>query len=101
MSEIRDAGWLNTLTEVEGAIAGCLTALDRYEAAFGGLLADSARSCAVPTVPAEPDDEWTARLAVAARHADGVERLLAEQEAAWSGWLTRFTAWQRSLEQRG
>lgn len=98
MSEIRDAGWMTTLTEVEGAISACLTALDKYEVAFGGLLSEH-RPDAAPSFP-HPDasDEWDTKLAVATKKTDEVERLLAEQESAWSGWLTRFSAWRRSLE---
>ena len=98
MGEIRDAGWLNTLTEVEGAISACLSALDKYEVAFGGLLCEHYTDPHPAAPPPALTSEWDDKLAVATQQADEVERLLAEQESAWSGWLNRFAAWRQSLK---
>lgn len=100
MSEIRTPEWMNTLSEVDAAITACLSALDQYESAFGGLLSEN-QVPPPPPPPPEPDDEWDARLSAVAGQAADVERLLSEQEAAWTNWTQRFSSWCRSLEHPG
>jgi hypothetical protein len=97
--------WTRTLDEVDQAIGGCLSALERYEAKFVELL----REQAVTTGPTferslpdvSPDVGWNDRLAAAKAGADEVEQLLAEQEAVWGRWRESLAAWRRLVEQRG
>ena len=94
-------GWQGTLAEVETAVGHCLAALDRYEQAFDGVLKAEgvAAAPAMAAASGERMSGWEERLSFARRHADAVEALLDEQEAEWSAWLAKYTAWRRSLEQ--
>ena len=96
------AGWQQTLAEVEQAVGNCLSALDRYEKAFDGVLRAEGSEPAAPAATAASGEQmagWEERLGFARQHADAVEALLAEQEAEWTAWLSKYTAWRRSLEQ--
>lgn len=96
MSGPRKPDWERPLTEVAAAVAECLAALDRYEAAFAPVLA-----APPPTrVPAPPstDPEWDARLAAAKESAVSVEQLLGGCESAWATWRRAFAEWRRGIE---
>ena len=101
MQHGQPSGWQNALAEVEQAVDHCLAALDRYEKAFDGVLrAEGVQAAPVTaSVTAEQMTGWEERLGFARRHADAVEALLDEQEAEWTAWLAKYTAWRRSLEQ--
>lgn len=102
MQHGQPSGWQGTLAEVEQAVGNCLAALDRYEKAFDGVLRAEGGVPAAPaaaTATVEQMTGWEERLGFARRHADAVEALLAEQEAEWTAWLAKYTAWRRSLEQ--
>lgn len=103
MGETGDGDWVRTLDEVGRAIAGCLSALDRYETKFAAMLAEQ-----VPVRKGSPhfdrelpdaDGGWRDRLTAAKAGADEVERLLDEQEAVWGRWREALTAWRRLVEQ--
>jgi hypothetical protein len=91
------AGWRSTLAEIEQAIGDCLTALDRYEAAFARVLGvEPAHPGSEPEArSAEEPSAWDGRLAAAGEAADAVERLLAEQEAVWGRWRAALADWRR------
>jgi LPS sulfotransferase NodH len=94
--------WQQTLAEVEQAVGHCLSALDRYEKAFDGVLRAEGVTPVAPALAAASGEQvagWEERLGFARRHADAVETLLDEQEAEWSAWLAKYAAWRRSLEQ--
>lgn len=97
MTTAAAAGWRDTLAEVERSIADCLSALDRYESAFGQVLG-AAVPVAVPEPPAEGGLPAMDEKLSAARHqADEVERLLSEQEAVWGRWRDALAGWQQTL----
>jgi hypothetical protein len=87
--------WQTALADVEEGVRACLAALDRYEAAFDGIL--------TPTVPAAPPDptpdDWDAALARATDETNRMEHLLAEQAAAWGRWHAALGRWEESLQQ--
>jgi hypothetical protein len=83
--------WQKALAEVEEGVRACLTALDRYEATFDGLMAPAAAPAAAP-----PD--WDASLARVGDEVNRVELLLAEQQAAWGRWHAALDRWEQSLE---
>ena len=94
--------WQGTLAEVETAVGQCLAALDRYEKAFDGVLKAEGGPPTAPVMAVASGERmagWEERLGFARRHADAVEALLDAQEAEWSAWLDKYTAWRRSLEQ--
>lgn len=105
MGEPEERDRERTLDEVEQAIEGCLTTLDRYEVKFAQLLAEcevprNARprfERTLPTLASNPG--WGERLGAARAGADEVELLLAEQEAVWGRWQEAFSAWRRLVEQ--
>jgi len=102
MQHGQSSGWQHALAEVEQAVGNCLAALDRYEKAFDGVLRAEGVVPAAPVAASatvEQMTEWEERLGFARRHADAVEALLDEQEAEWTAWLAKYTAWRRSLEQ--
>jgi hypothetical protein len=101
MSELRNAEWGRTLADVERAVDDCLAALERYESAFAGVLSGRpAEPEAKPVAePEEADHGWDRLLATAERHADPVDKLLAEHERVWGHWCETYSAWRRSLEQ--
>jgi hypothetical protein len=101
MTHTQPVGWQSALAEVEQAVGSCLAALDRYEKAFGGVLTGEGvtPTRSVTAVSGEQLAGWEERLSFARQHADAVESLLDEQEAEWSAWLTKYSAWRRSLEQ--
>lgn len=82
--------WMRTLDEVDQAIGGCLSALERYEAKFVELLREQAVAAGPHferSLPdGSPDQGWNDRLLAAKTGADEVEQLLAEQEAVWNRW---------------
>lgn len=109
MREIRQAGWNRSLSDVEHAVQACLNALERYEAAFAGVLAEhgatvatdgsssaAAISSSCTTALTKLDLEPT--LALAQARADDVERLLLEQQAVWEDWSTSYARWRQSLD---
>ena len=106
MGPRRDPDWMRTLDEVDEAVRGCLATLDKYEETFAHLLQSAGMPAERPDTAdrvAEPDgasDRFTEHLAAAAAAADPIERLLAEQQAAWERWQRAFAAWRESLEQR-
>jgi hypothetical protein len=87
--------WQTALADVEEGVRACLAALDRYEAAFDGIL--------TPTTPAVPPDrtpdDWNAALARATDETNRMEHLLAEQAAAWDRWHAALGRWEESLQQ--
>ena len=91
--------WLRTLDEVERAVHGCLSALDRYEAKFGAVLSGAAVPVRVPADAPPAAPRWDDCLSAATGQADAVERLLAEQELLWGRWRESFANWRRSVEQ--
>lgn len=101
MSELREPDWMRTLGEIETAVQNCLAILDRYESTFFVLFANADPAArpkpALPPTP--PVEVLSARITVAEREADAVERLLAEQESLWNDWQRRFKDWRQSLEQ--
>ncbi len=102
MLHTQPGGWQGALAEVETAVVHCLAALDRYEKAFDGVLTAEGGTPAAPVMAAASGERmagWEERLTFARRHADAVEALLDAQEAEWSAWLDKYTAWRRSLEQ--
>ena len=98
------AGWMRTLAQVEEAIQGCLTSLDRYEEAFGKTYAEATEL--LPARVAYENDPrldslekvWVERLTVAQYAADEVEVLLNEQQDLWGKWLDSYNLWKESLE---
>lgn len=96
MSGPRKPDWERPLTEVAAAVAECLAALDRYEAAFAPVLA-APPATRVPAPPAT-DPGWDARLAAARDAATGVEQLLSGCESAWAKWRGAFAEWHRGIE---
>jgi len=99
MVEAKESSWTRTLTDVEQAVNACLTALEKYEFAFAGVLTDHGRPTAIARVATVENEEWTARLAAAQARADEVERLLVEQQNVWNDWRRAYTDWRQSLEQ--
>lgn len=102
MQHGQPVGWQNALAEVEQAVGHCLAALDRYEKAFDGVLRAEGGIPSAPAAAAATGEQmagWEERLGFARQHADAVEALLDEQEAEWTAWLAKYTAWRRSLEQ--
>jgi hypothetical protein len=89
--------WEEPLAEVAAAVAGCLAALDRYEANFAAALAPHPVPAAPPLAGADP--EWDRRLAAARDVANGLEHDLADTEAAWDRWRAAFSAWRTGIEQ--
>jgi len=87
--------WQASLSEVEEGVRACLAALDRYEAAFDGLMAPTA----TPAPPVSESDGWNASLARAAEETNRMEHLLAEQQAAWGRWHAALDRWEQSLQQ--
>lgn len=92
-------GWQTTVADIESAIADCMAALDRYEAAFGHFLDEERELIRKDQAPAAPSPEslaheWDDRLAPARQTADEVEGLLAEQEALWNHWQHALAEWQ-------
>jgi hypothetical protein len=85
--------WQKALAEVEEGVRACLTALDRYEATFDGLLTPAA----VPSPTSAPAN-WDASLARVGEEVNRVELLLAEQQAAWGRWHAALDRWEQSLE---
>lgn len=100
MATATGAGWRGALAAVEASIGDCLAVLDRYEAAFARVLGEPPAGHAPP--PADDRRRaWDEKLATAGRHADDVERLLAEQEAVWGRWREAFADWRRLLSGGG
>ena len=97
MGDGRGQDWVRTLDEVDEAVHGCLTILDRYEAKFTELLGERLPPRSNPAVPIP--SVWDERLTAARAQADEVERLLAEQEAIWGRWREALSGWRRSVEQ--
>jgi hypothetical protein len=91
------AAWRTTVADIEQAIGDCLSALDRYEAAFVQVLggASGVATDSPPAAHADRGEGWGERLDVAGRSADEVERLLDEQEAIWGRWRKALSGWQR------
>jgi hypothetical protein len=94
MGTATGAGWRDALSAVEQSIGDCLTALDRYEAAFGRVLAETGTPPPPPPEPPDRSAEWAAKLAAAGDRADEAERLLAEGEAVWNRWRAALAAVQ-------
>jgi hypothetical protein len=89
------AHWTLTLAEVERSIGDCLESLERYETAFGRVLATHG------TPLATPDDGWDDRLARANEAAGDAERLLDEQDGVWQRWRETLAEWKSlTAEQR-
>jgi hypothetical protein len=91
------ANWRDSVDEVERGLAKCLAALDRYEESFKDVL--TAEPPAAPAVVEPRNAGWSECLATAGERAASVERLLAEQEAAWRRWHEKVDEWRRTLEQ--
>jgi hypothetical protein len=88
--------WEQPLAEVVAAIAGCLAALDRYEATFADVLAPKAVPFAKPLAGSDP--EWGHKLEAAKEVADGLDQELAGHEAEWNRWRVSFSAWRTGIE---
>ena len=97
MTDELNPDWEEPLAEVESAVAGCLAALDRYEATFADVLSPRPVPAAQPLAGA--DREWDDRLAAARAVANGLERDLAGTEAEWGRWRVAFSAWRTGIEQ--
>jgi hypothetical protein len=103
MVEPNQAGWMRTLAQVEEAIQGCLTSLDRYEVAFGKTYAEAKELLPAKHYESDPrldslEKVWVERLTVAQHAADEVELLLNEQQDLWGKWLDSYNLWKQSLE---
>jgi hypothetical protein len=102
MSESAKSSWVRTLADVERAVGDCLTALERYEAAFSEVLAEHGvdrPEAGTLAVPAAELSGWDRPLTRATQHIETVDQLLAEQEAVWAHWQQAYSAWRQSLEQ--
>ncbi len=97
MTDELNPDWEEPLARVESAVAGCLAALDRYEATFADVL--SARPVPAGKPLAGADREWDDRLAAARAVANGLEHDLAGTEAEWGRWRAAFSAWRTGIEQ--
>lgn len=86
------AHWTLTLAEVERSIEDCLESLERYETAFGRVLAKHGK----PLLPI--DDGWDDKLAGATQAADDVERLLEEQDGVWQRWRETLAEWHDLID---
>jgi len=99
------ADWQAALTNMETVLDGAFVVLDRYESQWATLLqgppvdrpnpVDSGSSFA--GLEARLRD-WDTRLTAAADLAAGVERQLADGEAAVGRWQEVFSAWRGVLE---
>ena len=85
--------WQSALAEVERGVRECLSALDRYEAAFDGVLTPTRTG---PT-PDAPTEGWDQSLAQAGAQSARVEQLLDEQEGVWRQWHAALARWEQSL----
>lgn len=83
--------------EVERGVRDCLTALDRYEAAFDLALAPGPDR----TQTEESHNEWDRSLVAAGDRSGRVEELLDEQEDLWRRWHAALERWEQSLQQPG
>jgi hypothetical protein len=92
MTDTTGGDWRASLAAVERGIDDCLAALDRYEQAFARVLAEPARLSAPAPLP--PPADWDERMAAPVAASDEVERLLAEQQAAWARWQAALGDWR-------
>jgi hypothetical protein len=97
MGDSRGRDWQRALDEVEQAVRGCLTALNHYETRFHELL--DAPPGPPPAPLPTPPESWTDRLDQVRHETEMVERLLDEQEAAWTRWREALTSWRQSVKQ--
>ena len=94
------ADWQAALAEMEAGLASALAALDRYQAAWGGVID------APPASGGEIDrvedrlQEWDVRLKAAADLAESVGRELDDREAAVGRCRALYSDWQQVI-QRG
>jgi len=93
--------WETSLGAIEVAVADCLKALDRYEAAFRTAYAEQGGAPERLRIH-EPydvgEDAWGVPLAAAERSAVEAEALLEEQEIVWRRWCELMAHWRHSLE---
>ncbi len=89
--------WQTALDEVERGVRDCLSALDRYEASFDGVLTSSRTEA----TPEATTDRWDQSLASAGERVSRVEHLLEEQEEVWQRWHAALNRWEQSLQQPG
>ncbi|HEY2784747.1 MAG TPA: hypothetical protein VGJ05_07190 [Fimbriiglobus sp.] len=89
--------WQEALDEVERGVRDCLSALDRYEAAFDEVLTPKQSDAA----PETPTERWGQSLSLAGDQASRVELLLDEQEDVWRRWHEALHRWEQSLQQPG
>lgn len=104
MTALPIADWLAALAGMETALGAAVDALDRYQAGWAGVLAESPPGAgAAADRAAQAEDRlrgWDDRLAAAADQAAAVERQLDEPSAAVARWQRLFAGW-RDLVQRG
>ena len=94
-------GWETSLGAIEVAVADCLNALDRYEAAFRTAYGDHGGAADALRIhePYDVGEEgWGEPLAKAERSAVEAEALLDEQEIVWKRWSELMAGWRHSLE---
>lgn len=100
MPSPQSANWLNTLVDVEQAIAGCLESLSRYEARFHQLLG-GVEPLKLQPILVKVNQTGTDPGLLPPSYQDvlQLETLLQEQERVWREWQESLQQWQRSVEQ--
>jgi hypothetical protein len=101
MQEPKPSSWLNTLAEVELAIAGCLESLAHYEARFQQYLQGDSRPSQLQPILVRADQARADQATLQRSQLDAMEleQLINEQTRVWQEWQESLASWQRSVEQ--
>jgi hypothetical protein len=98
------ADWQAALDGMETSLQNTLAALDRYQAAWAGVLAAPPPRALLPVGDLDRAEgrlsAWDERLSAAAELAESVSKQLDDREAAVGRWRELFADWQRVI-QRG